>query len=287
MNSKLKVPGKRFLTAVCLLFMLGVTTNAYTVVMRSGRRVEIPARFTVTKTTLTYEASPGVLITLQMGAIDIPATERANNESTGSLLGRAAQQKESPRTAESTRAGRPKASRSVTNRELETFARARVESDLAYEQKRKELGLPTLAVSRAQAAAEAERFWLELERKRAEEEANERAYELQAQIAALNNQLNYLQATIGERSAFASGAFSGLGGVPSFRSFGRTIIRAPLFGPRFGLPIDVDFVNFGGRPFGSRPRFHGFRRNVFFAPGPRVRLRAGFGSGPQLRGRFR
>ena len=175
----------------------------------------------------------------------------------------------------------------VTNRELETFARARVESDLAYEQKRKELGLPTLAVSRAQAAAEAERFWLELERKRAEEEANERAYELQAQIAALNNQLNYLQATIGERSAFASGAFSGLGGVPSFRSFGRTIIRAPLFGPRFGLPIDVDFANFGGRAFGSRPRFHGFRRNVFFAPGPRVRLRVGFGSGPHPRGRFR
>ena len=105
--------------------------------------------------------------------------------------------------------------RSVTNRDLEAYARARLDSDRAYEQTRKELGLPPLAVERAQAAKETEQFWQELERTRVEDEANARAAELQAQIAALSNQLNYLQATAGERSAFASGAFGGLGGVSS------------------------------------------------------------------------
>ena len=146
-------------------------------------------------------------------------------------------------------------------------------------------GLPPLAVERAQAAKETEQFWQELERTRVEDEANARAAELQAQIGALSNQLNYLQATAGERSAFASGAFGGLGGVSSFRSSGRTIIRAPLFGPRFGLPLDVDFVTLNG-PFGSRPRFNALRRNVF-VPGVPVRGGVTFGHVPLMPRRFR
>src|SRR5215216_4975577 len=61
---------------------------AYTVVLRGGRRVEIPATFTVTKWTLTYEAAPGINVTLQISTIDIAATERANNEPPGALLRR-------------------------------------------------------------------------------------------------------------------------------------------------------------------------------------------------------
>jgi hypothetical protein len=278
--------GRLFLSAACLLFVLVVTTNAYTVVLRGGKRVEIPAQFTVTTTTLTYEAAPSFFITLQMTAIDIPATERANNETAGSLLGRVAKQQQSVRTAENTRVeGKTRAKRSVTNRDLEAYARARLESDRAYEQTRKELGLPPLAVERAQAAKETEQFWQELERTRVEDEGNARAAELQAQIGALSNQLNYLQATVGERSAFASGAFGGLGGVSSFRSSGRTIIRAPLFGPRFGLPLDVDFVTLNG-PFGLRPRFNGLRRNVF-VPGVPIRGRVTFGHEPLMPRRFR
>ena len=76
----------RLVTALSLILMLCATASAYTVVMRGGRRIEIPAQFSVTKTTLTYEAAPGIQITLQMAAIDITATERANNETPGSLL---------------------------------------------------------------------------------------------------------------------------------------------------------------------------------------------------------
>lgn len=66
------------------VFMMAVTANAYTVVMRSGRRIEIPSGFVMTASTLTYEVSPGIQITLQVAAIDIPATEKVNNEQPGS-----------------------------------------------------------------------------------------------------------------------------------------------------------------------------------------------------------
>ena len=79
----------RIVSASFLLLLIMVTANAYTVVMRGGRRIEIPSRFLVTPTTLTYEVSQGFQITLQMAAINIAATERANGESPGSLLKRA------------------------------------------------------------------------------------------------------------------------------------------------------------------------------------------------------
>src|SRR6476619_549768 len=73
----------------CFLILLFVcTASAYTIVMRGGKRVEIPAKFQVTATTLTYEAGPDIQITLQLAAIDIAATEKANNEPAGSLLRR-------------------------------------------------------------------------------------------------------------------------------------------------------------------------------------------------------
>src|SRR5829696_7732096 len=79
----------RLALALALALLLPVLASAYTVVLRGGRRVEIPATFTVTKWTLTYEAAPGINVTLQMATIDIPATERANNEPAGALLKRA------------------------------------------------------------------------------------------------------------------------------------------------------------------------------------------------------
>ena len=131
-------------TALALILMLCATTSAYTVVMRGGRRIEIPALFSVTKTTLTYEAAPGIQITLQMAAIDITATERANNETPGSLLSRvevgALSQLEkngragTPTGPRGTRDARASGTvRSITNRDLEPYMRTRRESEIAYE----------------------------------------------------------------------------------------------------------------------------------------------------------
>ncbi len=277
--------GRHLMSAACLLFVLAATTNAYSIVMRGGKRVEIPAQFSVTNMTLTYEAAPGFWITLQMAAIDIPATERANNQIPGSLLGRVTKEKEPPRTSETTSQAREsKASRSVTNLELKSFERLRVESERAYEQRLKDQGLPPLAVQRAQAAAAAERFWQELARKRTEAEANEKASQVQAQIAALSAQLNYLQSRSGDLSSVSPAAFTVYGGVPFFG--GRSAVNPSLFRVPFGLPIGGAFGTFNV-PLGPHSRFHGFRRNIIVAPGTRFDGRGGLRRGPHGRPRSR
>src|SRR5882762_11322079 len=79
----------RIVSVSVITLLLGVVANAYTVIMRGGRRIEIPAQFVVTPATLTYKVTEGIQITIPMEAIDIPATEKANNEAPGSLLKRA------------------------------------------------------------------------------------------------------------------------------------------------------------------------------------------------------
>jgi hypothetical protein len=272
---KLVNPLKQALLLLSLLFLLSGLANAYTVVMLNGRRVEIGRDFAVNETTLTYKVTPGIQITMLLAAIDIAATERANNETLGSLMGRATEQKPLSKTTQSPGNVREtKSLRSLTNRELEPFARVRLESERAYEQRLKELGLPPLAVLRTQAAAESERFWQEMARKREEAEANKRAVELQAQMAALNAKLNYVQAGIGE--VVSSGDFTVLGGFPLFNSFGRSRVNPALFRVPFGLPVGGAFGSFNV-PLGLPTHFRGLRRNVFVAPGTHVRGRGGFG----------
>lgn len=273
--------GRHLMSAACLLFMLAATTNAYSIVMRGGKRIEIPAQFSVTRMTLTYEAAPGFWITLQMAAVDIPATERANKEMPGSLLGRATKEIELPRTPQGTSQAREsKATRSVTNLDLQSFQRSRVASERAYEQRLKEQGLPPLAVLRAQAAADSEQLWQELARKRAEQEADERASQLQAQIAALSAQLNDLQSRSAELSSVYLDAFAVYGGVPFFG--GRSRVNPSLFRVPFGLPVGGAFGSFNV-PFDSSSRFHGFRRNIIVAPRTHIGGRGGFGGGPHRR----
>ena len=69
---------RRVFFAVVFLALTVSAVNAYTVVMRDGRRVEIPNEFTVTNSTLTYEVSNGFQVTIQLNTVDIAATERAN-----------------------------------------------------------------------------------------------------------------------------------------------------------------------------------------------------------------
>src|SRR5688500_16929274 len=84
-----KRAASRIVSVFAVILLTVAAANAYTVIMRGGRRVEIPSRFIVTAATLTYEVTEGIQITIPMAAIDIPATEKANNEPPGSLLGRA------------------------------------------------------------------------------------------------------------------------------------------------------------------------------------------------------
>ena len=87
-SKELAFSSRRLLFAVLLVSLVAVTANAYTIVMRDGRRIEVPAHFNVTQSTLTYEVSPSIQVTLQLAVIDIPGTELANKEPAGSFLAR-------------------------------------------------------------------------------------------------------------------------------------------------------------------------------------------------------
>ena len=158
----------RIVSVFIFVCVVTATVNAYTVIMRGGRRIEIPSNFVVTTSTLTYEVSAGVQVTLNLAAIDIPATETANNELPGSLLRRVTKEVavfhlRADQEASATPASTLPLRHTVTNSDLESSRRRRLESESAYERRRKELGLPSVEESRRQAALESDAIATQLE----------------------------------------------------------------------------------------------------------------------------
>src|SRR5215510_14946343 len=125
----------KVLFAALFLFLTVSAVNAYTIVIRDERLVEIQKNFTVTNSTLTYDVGRGMQVTVQLNTVDIGATERANGEAQGSFL-----MKANVPTAPIEPAQRAGAQRSITNEDLAKFQRARIAGD----KQRKELGLPSL-----------------------------------------------------------------------------------------------------------------------------------------------
>jgi hypothetical protein len=250
------------ITASCVLLLLFVcTASAYTIVMRGGKRIEIPARFQLTATTLTYEAGPEIQITLQLAAIDILATEKANNETAGSFLrrvgatGSGIQLQTEPAPAR----------RTITNRDLESSLARRRQSEVAYEKRRQELGLPSAAESRRRAEIESVQIQTELGTTRAVEKESEgywraRASALRTEMAAIDAELNYLRVRLEDLPQLASG----------FTSFSV-------------LPFFTSGVSFGNGGFGSRFPHNGGPRqlSIYGAPqsGSRLTARVGVGFG--------
>src|SRR3982751_916563 len=74
------------LAIISIVLAIGVSASAYTLVLRDGRRIEIPDEFILTRTTLTYELSPGFNQTLLLTLVDVPGTERANGEPLGGFF---------------------------------------------------------------------------------------------------------------------------------------------------------------------------------------------------------
>lgn len=163
-----------------LIFASWTIANAYTIVFYGGNRVEIPDNFTVTSNAVIYEAAPGMNVSFRLNSIDIPATERANNDSAGSFLRRIGAH--SVQASPSTTATQ-KATRTITNRDLEPHERARLESEATWEKRRKELGLPSLEETRREAARREAALDEFLRQKRLEQEANRRR-ELEAKLFA-------------------------------------------------------------------------------------------------------
>ncbi len=201
---------RRVFVAALFLVLSVSAVNAYTVIMRDGRRVEIPNQFTVTSSTLTYEVSNGFQVTIQLNTVDIAATERANGEARGSLL-----MKVSLSPAPVERAPEPRhanAERTITNMDLEKFRNARLES----EDRRRELGLPSLEDRQREVAAIEDRTMEQVREMRARDEAywRSRAEAIRAQSAADEAQRESLR----QRAEEIPWSYS-FGGFPSFLPF--------------------------------------------------------------------
>jgi hypothetical protein len=260
---------KGFFVVVFLALTVS-TVNAYTVVLRDGRRVEIPNEFTVTNSTLTYDVGNGMQVTLQLNTVDIAATERANGEARGALLNKANAPAIQP--APQTRPAR--AGRSITNADLEKYRKARVESEKEYEERRQELGLPSMEDRQREVAEIQDRTLEQVRRMRAQEEEywRTRAEAMRAEMAAREAQFG------SRRPEDLQWSYSSLGGFPGFFpsdnvGFGFGDGR---FG-RFGRFRSSPFDGFLATPITPFPRFSNFRRPVFRAPGVRINIRPSHG----------
>jgi hypothetical protein len=197
--------------AVVLVVICSIAASAYTLVFRSGLRIEIPDEFTLTRMTLTYEVAPGFTKTILVSLIDIPATERANNQSYGSFFERSEQTPADPQSPQASPAAEPpsQAVKTVTNSDLADFRQRRIGSEQAYEKRRLQLGLPTIAESRRRRAAEEADFLAELRKRSLADKEEERywrtrARELRTEIAAVDNQINYVRGRLNEVNETAS-----------------------------------------------------------------------------------
>ena len=273
------VLNRLFLAALFLIFSVSVV-SAYTVVMRDGRRVEIPNEFTVTNSTLTYDVGNGIQITIQLNTVDVVSTERVNGESQGSLLQRVTASRVPVESASQTRS--TGAGRSITNADLEKYRSARVES----EKRREELGIPSLEDRQREVAAIDERTMEQVRSMRAQEEAylRSRADALramaanEAQFAAWPQPSQEIPLSYLWGSSLGFSSFENLGfGITSgrfnrFRRFSSspfsgflstpitpfpTFPSTPMFGRR-GRPLV--FTNPGVRINNPRPMRHGPRR---------------------------
>lgn len=215
-----------YLTAVfALVLLLPGLASAYTVVMRGGHRIEIPDRFEITGTALTYEAAPGLLVTLQLSSIDIAATDRANGSPEGTLLRRTGKKyvtRDNPVLKSTSRAVR-----TLTNSDLEQLRRTRIESEAAYDRRRKELGLPSREESERRRLEESVRARellgdVETEQHQAENYWRARASGIRNEIYVLDSELSYVRARVAETESTYTVGFATIGGHFPFSGFGTT-----------------------------------------------------------------
>jgi len=259
---------KRVFFAVLFLALSVSVVNAYTLIMRDGRRLEIPNEFTVTNSTLTYEVSKGFQVTIQLNTVDIAATERANSEAQGSLLRKANAPVEGVSQTRGVSAGR-----SITNADLEKYRQARVESEKEYQTRSKKLGLPSMEDRQREAAAIQDRTVEQVRSMRAQEEAywRSRADAFRAEMS-----VNQAQLDLRQRSQEIPYSFGGFPAFGPFDGVGFGIGAGPFNGfRRFQSSPFSGFLATPITPFPTFPFTQGFRGHgrTFGAPGVRINPR--------------
>jgi hypothetical protein len=175
-----------------LILFSSSSTYAYTVVVRTGQRIEIPDNFVVTRDYLIYEVSKDIRVSIPMVSIDIRATEEQNREAQGSLLKRVDQMSSSslPTQEKSKTVGR-----TITNADIEPIRREREIKEREMQERIKELKIPEVKAIREAEEKRLKRIQREreLEEARAEAYWRGRAKALRDEIRVLNSKLGYIR----------------------------------------------------------------------------------------------
>jgi hypothetical protein len=183
---------------VAVLFCTASLAEAYTLVLKSGRRLQVGDNIVVSGPSVICDMGNDISMSFQLATIDIPATERANHELPGTFLKRSRQ---SPITTSDEQAT-TRSKSSITNSDLERYRRRRVASEKAYEARRKELGLPSPVESRTIAANAARTVEVSPVQPSPEQTQEQywrgRASQLRSEISATDAQINYLQGRLSE-----------------------------------------------------------------------------------------
>lgn len=274
----MKIGIRRSFAVVLLLLVLPLAAEAYTIVLRDGRRIEIPNAFEVGTSTLTYETAPGIQITLQLAIIDVAKTELANKEASGSLLKRSNAAKNEQIPVKTSGSGFL-----VTNEDLERFRQARIAGERASEKRRKELGLPSVEESRRETMSAGDRAQAQLLRMRTQAEQSEavwrtRAFELRQEIIATNERINFIETRLNQLPLNYS--FGGFTAVSPFLSVDQLARGAnyPLYSNRgsLGRAGFQARVGFGNERARGQVQFNSFPGPRFF--GRRVGNRFPYGN---------
>jgi len=261
---------RRFLTArlssvalaALLLLALPLAADAYTLVLRSGRRVQIPDAFKVTPAAVVYEASPGFTVTVWLSNVDAAATEKANAEPAGSFAKRIEREQQAPGAAstQAAKAGPGAAPKTVTNRELEPSRLRREAQEAEYERTRRERGMPSRRELQRRVEEQDERLreWArqaEAERLAAEVES------LRTELTHVRRQLNGLSHDLTRREEGYEPAFTPFTTFNTFTTpyvyphvypYAHPYVYAPHVLP-FNVFPHVRRGPFGRHGFGLRP----------------------------------
>ncbi len=237
------------LLVTLFLFLSPLTTNAYTLVLRSGRHVTVPDEFKVTPAAVIYEASPGISITVWLTNVDVAATERANAEPAGNFakrikqgpaVGAAGPTQEAVKTEGR---ARPKV---ITNKELEPLRLKREAQEAEYERTRRERGMPSKQELR-QYFEEQDRRLHELALQSEAERAEEELESVRAELADAKQNLYELSLRLSQQATAYTPAYA-----------------SPTYYPYYYAPPIQVITRF---PFGHRGGF----RHGHFGFQPRVR----------------
>ena len=216
-----------------LFFMLPVAANAYTIVLRSGRLISVSDKFKVTRTAITYEASPGYWVTVWLSNVDFVATEKANGEQAGSFAGRIGREPEGSSfvPAGAPEAGQGSSRKVITNKELERTRLTREAQEKEYERTRRERGMPSAQEMRRR--IEEQDRWLSEWAQRMREERREAEREaLESELVNVRLQLSELALSQSQQGAAYVPAYAPLNYYPYFYAPPAHVVAVLPFGHR-------------------------------------------------------